>query len=205
MDFIKLLEIVEHLMAALFLVAALLWLFGQTWIREWIKGRFAEAVGKELESHKHELNRELENHKSSLLRELEQFRANIDLKRSIALQHAQSQIDAMNQLYVAYNDELNMMLACARTQTKEAYAGALEEQLAKSQVAQAAYRRSDIYLSGELRRRVSGLRVRTRALMDSHKAGAKPLPSDDPELVAILQENNQIDELLKAEINKVGV
>ncbi len=83
------------------------------WITEWIKGRFAKAVSKELDAYRHDLNRDLEAYKTSLIRDLEQQKANIDLQRTIALKMAEARLDALRELTLAFHSYSNLALLCA--------------------------------------------------------------------------------------------
>jgi len=204
MEFIKLLEIVEHLMAALFLIVLLVWLFGQTWIREWIKGRFSEAVGKQLESHKHELARDLEAHKTSLLRELEQYRANVDLKRAIALQTANAQTQALQQLHFAFNDDMNMELSC--TQMPDDLRRVAEtERHKKCEAGNVAYRSAEIYLPPELAHLVAKTRGTALNWAVDRMKGGKIVSIDDPKVHAIMKDVVTVCGLIRAEIKKINI
>lgn len=97
MNIIKLLDIVEHILTIIVLLVGAVGFVFRAWISEWIKTRFSKVVNRELESQKHELNKELESFKNSLFQQLEHAKANIDIKRSIALKMAEAQLDSVRE------------------------------------------------------------------------------------------------------------
>ena len=119
MEFWKLIDIIEKALTIGVLVGGVLAFVFKTWIAEWIKRRLTAAMTKELEDHRHKLARELEGYKGALLKELEQYRANIDIKRSIALKMADARLDALRKLAVALNRFSNEAESMCRMNTAQ--------------------------------------------------------------------------------------
>jgi hypothetical protein len=114
-EFGQWLDIADKVLTVIILVGGFLGFIFRAWISEWIKHRFSRAVGEELEQQKHKLNRDLEAYKGSLLRELEEIKANIDIKRSIALKMAETRLDALRVLAFAFDECINEAVTMAGT------------------------------------------------------------------------------------------
>jgi hypothetical protein len=106
------LELVSNIISLIVLAAGVLGFMFRGWISEWIKSRFSKAVSMELDSYKHELNKELESYKTSLIRDLEMHKANIDIQRAVALKMADSRLEVLRKLHVAFNELTVKALLC---------------------------------------------------------------------------------------------
>jgi len=124
------------------------------WISGTIKAYFQSALGKELEDYRHNLRRDLEAYKASTLREFEQFRANIDIRRSIALQFESAKLDACRKLAADLSAFFNAAVTFPvhDAETKKVANIQLSEYL---NTARAAYRNTEIFLPLELNGEIS--------------------------------------------------
>jgi len=106
------LDLISNIVSLTLLGASALGFAFKGWISEWITSRFSKAVSKELDCYKHELNKELEAYKNSLIRDLEHYKANVDIQRAIALKMADTRLEALRKLYVAFDEFSSRALLC---------------------------------------------------------------------------------------------
>ncbi len=182
------LDLISNVVSLIVLASSVLGFMFKGWISEWIKSRFSKAVGKELDSYKHELSKELESYKTWLIRDLEQHKANIDIQRSVALKMADSRLDVLRKLHVAFN-ELTvkaLLCPCASLNDKAARMTAAFEafDLLKSVHADA-----QIFLPLDLNKQLADTNIKLGTMMNTI---AVVLDSNDPTILALFNESSLI-------------
>lgn len=198
-DFRTLLNTFEHFLALLVFVGGLVSFIFRNYITNWIKSKFESEVGKQLASHKHNLDRELEAYKMSLVRDLEQLKANIDIRRSIALQVASTQLVAITALFADLNTFLNAATAyTVYPLPVRQHAG--EDFGKKTNAMRDSFRAAEIYLGVELRARISTVTAEAHSLAIEFSEKEDLLEKSDARIQKILTENIAINDLLRNEI-----
>jgi len=197
------LNIAPQVMTFLILVGGVVAYVLRKYITAWIRSKFESEIGKQLASHKHNLDRELAAYKMSLVRELEQQKANIDLRRSIALQIASTNLSALTQLFADLNTWVNKATAYTvyppdvRKQTQNDF-----NQLTLT--TRTAYRNAEIHLSADLRVRISNLMADLHRLAFELSNSVDRLDPKDARITGFLSENVAINDLLRQEVEKIG-
>lgn len=200
-------EFVEKLLAyfdfrtttAMVIGGGLVLLVVRTWLTKRIEADISKAISKELAEHSHKLTLEVEAYRTSLLRDLEQARADIDIKRSVALQNASAKLEALRKLHAASMAGVDSALGFAISEIadREAREAAV---LAKSETAYAALGAADIFLPGELRARVRDLHA---SLIDAvlHNAeGGSVAGRGSKEIASIRTEADEVHRAIRMEL-----
>ena len=165
--------------------------------REAIKQAFAKSVQKDLENLKHGLQLELESYKTGLIREFEQYRANIDLRRTIALRQAEGNLKAIQDLFPSLT---TLFIESCTFPTQDpahrTFASISESVKAYRQ----AYRAAEIFLPSELRGKILSLVRDVHALAGEYSQKQDKLNTQDPIFEPFTARSVEIDKLLKAEL-----
>jgi len=133
----------------LLLVGGLLAFAFRTYVSEWIKNRFGRTLQTQIEDHKHKLARDMEVYRNSLVQELEHFRANVDIRRSVALRIAESKIEALRELaptldvFINEASTMPQMEPAVRRGNFEAYKRSVD-------AVRASVRKASLHISREL-------------------------------------------------------
>jgi hypothetical protein len=200
MSFWGFLEIVDKIVALVLLVGGVAGFAFKAWIAEWIKNKFARAVGQELESYKHQLNRDLESYKGSLLRELEQFRANIDIRRTVAIKRADAKLEALRNLTSSADRFVNEVVSMCNMD-KELRNHNLSEWNNSAASVRTALRSAEIFLPSELVRDIANMNSAGANLVGECRKSETILDLDDERLNDILKKWSGIYKRLKEEIH----
>ncbi len=194
-----LLDIADRLLTIIILVAVLLWFAFQRWISEFIRSRFSRAVGSQLEDQKHLLNKELEAYKGALLRQLEEFRADIDIKRSMALKLADARLDALRDVANAIDFLVNEGMAmCVASPAGRAHNA--DEYHAACAGVRIAIRRAGIFLPLPLAREIATLSSDVVSLAGDCMLNDTVLQRDDVRINQILGRAGNIAEQMRVVI-----
>lgn len=122
-------------------------------INEYIKTRLQKAVSSELEEERNKFTREIESLRVSLLRELEQHKANIDLKRTVALKFSETRFESLRKFYAAF-DRTTIGCASWSRSDKEVRRISYEEKNKAAVEAQLAHRECEIFLDLDFNREI---------------------------------------------------
>lgn len=182
------LDLISHFVSIAMLVFGVLGFMFKGWISEWIKSRFSRALGKELDRYKHQLNKELESYKTSLIRELEQHKANIDIQRSVALKMADSRLDALRKLHVAFNELTVKALLCPCAPLSDKTAR-IAEALRAFELLKSVHADALIFLPLDLNKQISDINSRLATMMNTV---AVVLDGNDPAILALFNESSLI-------------
>jgi hypothetical protein len=198
------LDIAGDVIALVLLLASGIGFLFRTSISEWIKHKFQVAVGRELEDHKHRLARELEGYKGSLMQELEEMRADIDIRRSIALRVADTKLASLQALAFELSRVI-MEATTMATMEQKLRNQNMEEYGAAISASRDARRRADIFLSRELSAEVAT--VMSDAVQFAQECGDKNVvvKIDDPRLIAIVRSSGIVETKIRAELEAMGV
>jgi arginyl-tRNA synthetase len=201
MTFWSLLEIIDKALTVVLLVGGLVVFACKAWIVEWIKRRFSQQLGQSMEDYRHKLATEMESYKSGLLRDLEKFRANVDIKRSVALRMAEQRLDALRSFSVAFDRFANEATSMC-TMPKELRIANLEEYNEAVGAFRREKRASEIFLSVELNREITkvGAGIIKLASDGIHKDIV--LTNQDPTLFSAMSDIATISLKLRKEIHK---
>ena len=201
MDLLKIiLDIAERTITILVLVGGVVGFLCRTWISEWIKNRFSRAVGQELETHKHKLNRELEAYRGSLLRELEQFRANLDIKRSIALKYAEARLDALRLLAAELDRFINECVSTP-TVTRDLRQRNLGEFNRATEAMRQAFRSAEIFIPLELAVEISQINVDASQMANEYFHSDAVIQHDDERIKKVSKSYAKIANKLRDQIH----
>lgn len=201
----QVIQFIDHLVSFTLLIGGIIAFLFRTWISEAIKHRFAHAVNREVESHKHSLSRELEAYKISLMRDLEQFRADIDIRRTIALQTASAKLNALRELFAAFNTYTNAALAYPTLASNVRMPKGLQDLNEKTLEYRTAFRNAEVFLAPELQLEMVGLASDVSKLANQYTKKEDVLSGDSGEIKALLKRNNAVSENLRKEISGIGV
>ena len=181
-------NLISNIVSLIILASGFLGFIFKGFISEWIKSRFSKAVSKELDRYKHELNKELESYKTSLIRDLEQHKANIDIQRSIALKMADSRLDALRKLYVAFNELTAKALICPRVslENKPACMSKAADALESVGIVLAD---AQIFLPLDLNMQLADMNVKSLGMIST---GQVVVDANDPSILAFSNESSLI-------------
>ena len=182
------------MLTALILVGAFLAFAFRTYLTEWIKKRFGRALQAEIEEHKHKLAREMEAYKSSMVRELEQLRANIDIKRTVALRIAQARIEALQDLapdFAAFINQALTMPCVPKAQRMSNY----DQYNQSLKAVNASARKASLHLSRELDTRIADILSRGVALV-LKTYDKPPLDDNNPMIASLLEDSAAVSNAL---------
>jgi hypothetical protein len=192
MNLWRILDIAGDVVAILLLVATVLSFI----FKEWIKNRFSKAVQSELDAKRHALNTELESHKGAILRELEQFRADVDIKRSIALKVAEARIQALQTLsgdLARFSNEA-LSMACMTAEQRR-------RNFSEYSTSLAAIRKSaetaTLYIPMQLARDISAFNSDAVALVGNVSDRDIALATDDPAVMQLIQQSAAVANALR--------
>ncbi|SRR6266699_4562350 len=196
-------DVIDKILGVVLLAAGVLGFVFRTWIKAWIENKFTSAAAAALENRRHELNQQLEAYKGSVMRDLEQFRANIDIKRSVALKVAGERLDALRTLATTLDKYTND--AVARSQSnlllRNAHAA---EMIASTQAAQVAYRAAEIFLPLDFNVEIASLMATMQELVvDFGPENENALAPNDARIEDILERYATVANRLREEIFRV--
>jgi hypothetical protein len=199
----KWLDIIGRFAAALGVIGLAIAYIFKRWIGEWIKSRFSRAVEKELAVHKHQLERELEAYKGSVLQELEQFRANVDIRRTIALKRADTKLDLVRKLDNDFDTyHRRCLVYCVADAANAALRmKALGEALESWNALEQSVTAAGVFLPLPLMSRITAANVKVASLRDKCKRDNVHLNRDDVEINALTLESAQVRTALRQEIH----
>lgn len=172
MEFWKAIDILSKFLEVILVAAGVLSFIFRGFISEWIKHHFSKAVGQELQEHRHKLMRELEAYKAALIHDVEHDKANIDIKRTIAIKMADARLDALRSLYSALDRFCNECASWPSMSRQMRQHNANEFHTATTSVRQAR-REAEIFLSTSMNAEIT-----TAMTAGSNLVAEFPLDSD---------------------------
>jgi hypothetical protein len=139
---------------------------------------------RELDQSRHTLARELEAYKAGVLKDLEQFRANIDIKRTMALKMADARLDALRALAVAHDTAINEVTTMMTMSQAERQANA-DEYLQAMRRQREPLRSAEIFMPQELVAEVTTGVARASVFFGQLLGENRSIEADSPELQEI--------------------
>ena len=180
------LNLISNIISLIVLASGILGFMFKGWISEWIKSRFSKAVSKELDSYKHELNKELESYKTSLIRDLEQHKANVDIQRSVALKMADSRLDVLRKLHVAFNALTVKALLCPSASLNDK-AARMTNALEAFGLLKSVHADAQIFLPLDMNKQLADTNIKLGEMMNT---AAVVLDRNDPAILALSNESS---------------
>jgi len=201
MEFVfNLWDVIDKILGAILLVGGVLGFVFRTWIKAWIENKFSSAAAAALETRRHELNQQLEAYKGAVMRDLEQYRANIDIKRSVALKMAEEKLDALRTLATTLDKYINEAITQPRFTIAQRVANGAEV-IAATDAARSAVRQADIVVPLEFAVEISRLMAEAQALIVAFGAANPELaPAGHAETQAVMENYARASNSLRAEI-----
>jgi hypothetical protein len=199
----KWLDIIGRVAAALGVIGLAIAYIFKRWIAEWIKSRFSRAVEKELAVHKHQLERELEAYKGSVLQELEQFRANVDIRRTIALKRADTKLELVRKLDNDFDTyHRRCLVYCVADVANAALRMKAFEEAGQSWNAlEQSVTAAGVFLPLPLMARITAANLKVNELREECQRDNVHLNHDNAQLIALTLEGARIRNALRQEIH----
>jgi hypothetical protein len=182
---LKTLEIISQIAGIVLVIAGVGAVIAKKWVSERIKSYYQLNVGKELAEQAHGYSKDLEAQKGAIVQDLEKIRANIDIRRSIALKMADVRLEALRTFYIAFDSCVNKCTVWP-TFSMDLRLKYLIEIAALIKTAQEQHRAAEIFLPHDLHSYISTCMVDAIGLVgEFHNENANVLRIDDPQIVPI--------------------
>lgn len=170
MSLAKYLDTASDIITLLILLGSFIGFAFRETISSWIKLKLSNVFNEQFESYKHNLNIELEVYKGSVLRELEQHKANLDIRRAIALKIAEARLEHLTKLLSLLHDYISHCGASPTITFVELEGGESARSELKNLLGEKLDRlnalsaESIVYIPHGIRRELASLIVRTEKL-----------------------------------------